>query len=86
MLMLERDAGEIEIPDGGVGDDLNVASVSPAGPTFDVLQFAMPVWGEPPIVCELPLSPREASQYPCDIPRLCSTVPERLACLQCFLC
>ncbi len=81
------DAGGIGTPDGRVGDDPNVASVTRTGPTVDAFRQAMPAWDAPAVVVRvvgpLPRDPEARRGNGCHAPGPASA---RAAWLQVFLC
>lgn len=89
LLKLEGYWGEIEHPDGGVGDDPNVASVWRAGPTFDACQFVIPSWDSLVIVASLEalprLDPNMRGRHGCQAAWSLARAPTRAAWLQVFL-
>jgi hypothetical protein len=81
--------GEIETPDGGVGDDPNVASVWRLGPSVDPSPCATPAWDSPPslappgLAAADPVTRRGGRRRRASLP-VPTTAPERAAWLQVF--
>ena len=84
-----QDRGRIEAPDGGVGDDPNVASVGRAAQTVDTLHVATPAWDSPPSASPLDFPSIDPSASLLRRSRCASwpfpTAPRRAAWLQVYL-